>query len=303
MPRHGFTLLELLVALAIVAILLALLLPAIQQVREAARRTTCRSHLRQIGIALHSYHDVHRCVPPGEVSEWGPPDFGGGWGWGTFLLPYLDQSPLYARLNPQGETDALGKYFAQNARIYPGGETVLEVFRCPSAVLPDHATELGPIPLSVQSVGYATADYKGNMHGGILMALTQLRDAGEVPMRFSDITDGLSQTIAVGEASYPGRSGDQWPQWIGGVLAPQTNSHFSVLFAVRRIYPINCVPDFGDRYWIDAKSDLCALSLHRGGAQFLFADGAVRFLSETVDVQLYEALGTRKGGEVVGSEF
>ena len=96
--RRGFTLIELLVVIAIIAILIALLLPAVQQAREAARRSVCQNNLKQIGLALHNYHDVHRTFPPGWIGvESGVVNFEGesGFGWGAFILPYVDQAPLY----------------------------------------------------------------------------------------------------------------------------------------------------------------------------------------------------------------
>src|SRR5689334_25410189 len=103
--RRAFTLIELLVVIAIIAVLIALLLPAVQQAREAARRTQCKNNLKQIGLALHNYHDTFRLFPPGYVDRNGNPnltpdnDLGPGWGWAAFLLPYIDQSPLYSPIN------------------------------------------------------------------------------------------------------------------------------------------------------------------------------------------------------------
>ena len=100
--RKGFTLIELLVVIAIIAILIALLLPAVQQAREAARRSTCKNNLKQIGISLHNYHDVHNAFPPGWIAvENNSPNIEGesGFGWGTMLLPYMDQAPLYQQMD------------------------------------------------------------------------------------------------------------------------------------------------------------------------------------------------------------
>src|SRR5581483_3510770 len=103
--RRGFTLIELLVVIAIIAILIGLIMPAVQQAREAARRTQCRNNLKQIGLALHNYHDAHRMFPPGYVDRNGNPnvtpdnDLGPGWGWASFLLPQMDQVPVYSQIN------------------------------------------------------------------------------------------------------------------------------------------------------------------------------------------------------------
>ena len=138
-PRRGFTLIELLVVIAIIAILVALLLPAVQQAREAARRTSCRNNLKQLGLALHNYHDVHRTFPAGYYSYptrdgSGPAwaridpqtwDAGPGWGWGTMLLPYVDQANVANQIDPEGQIwdPAYTDQIATN----------LSVFRCPSS--------------------------------------------------------------------------------------------------------------------------------------------------------------------------
>src|SRR5580693_8105777 len=104
-PRQAFTLIELLVVIAIIAVLVSMLLPAVQQAREAARRSQCRNNLKQIGLALHNYEGSYRVFPPGYVDfNFNPnntpdTDLGPGWGWATFLLPYMDQSPLYNQIN------------------------------------------------------------------------------------------------------------------------------------------------------------------------------------------------------------
>src|SRR3954447_24995498 len=148
--RTGFTLIELLVVIAIIAILIALLLPAVQQAREAARRTQCRNNLKQMGLAMHNYHDVFNCFPPGylgypaaagqdcsAVRNTAP--FAQGWGWGTYLLPYLDQAPLYNSLNP-GQKQAVcdnASGPALNAGNPVLQRQLLPVYVCPSAADPD----------------------------------------------------------------------------------------------------------------------------------------------------------------------
>src|SRR4051812_6730319 len=93
--KRGFTLIELLVVIAIIAVLIALLLPAVQQAREAARRSQCKNNLKQIGLALHNYHDTANTLPPGWIGDPTGSNAGNRWGWGTMILPYLDQAPLY----------------------------------------------------------------------------------------------------------------------------------------------------------------------------------------------------------------
>jgi prepilin-type N-terminal cleavage/methylation domain-containing protein len=304
--RAGFSLLELAVVLAVIGILTALLLPAVQQARETARREACRSNLRQIGIALHSYHDLHRCFPPGDATGQVVPAlsaWGGGWGWGTYLLPQLDQAALYALLDPRGEYGPFYSHYLEHGRIMPGGETVLSVFRCPSSPLPDHATDVGPWPLPAHAAGYAISDYKGS-HGriggdGVFSVIQFDASSHRRHPRMALITDGLSRTLAVGESAYPGWTGTVWPQWIGSTQ----HWYQQTLFTTRSYAPINCVPSFGGQFWINAYDNACALSHHPGICQFLFADGSVHALSEDIDLDLYEALGTTHGGEVVSMDF
>ena len=136
--RKGFTLIELLVVIAIIAVLIALLLPAVQQAREAARRTQCRNNLKQLGLALHNYHDTHSIFMPAffgnHIEDTDQEQH--GWGWGTMLLPYLDQAPLYAQLKPNGLPHPLtgpGMWEISNGPVN-GADMILSSFLCPTAV-------------------------------------------------------------------------------------------------------------------------------------------------------------------------
>ena len=147
--RRGFTLIELLVVIAIIAILVALLLPAVQQAREAARRSQCKSNLKQIGIGLHNYYDTFSVLPPGFVHIHGTGNTNtdkGNWGWGTFILPYMDQSALYEALSP-GEPDPAvagsdGSLAAavENPTKRAEMQKKLAAFRCPSDTGPNLAS-------------------------------------------------------------------------------------------------------------------------------------------------------------------
>ena len=129
--RHGFTLIELLVVIAIIAVLIALLLPAVQQAREAARRTQCRNNLKQIGLAIHNYLDIHDRFPPGHYWSSNTADSGGtGWLWGTHLLPQMDQAPLYNTID-------FGSSCCLQNPVTPG-----EIRKCRS----------GPSPIAIHSL-------------------------------------------------------------------------------------------------------------------------------------------------------
>ncbi len=155
---RGFTLIELLVVIAIIAILIALLLPAVQQAREAARRTQCKNNLKQIGLALHNYHDTNKALPSGSIvllNAAGTQYFGHGWTWHASILPYMDQATMYAAI--QGPNDGgLGSESGGTAspKQTLAGATVLSMFWCPSQ--PD-------VTQGVQKGGYSPSNYNGNM--------------------------------------------------------------------------------------------------------------------------------------------
>ena len=146
--RRGFTLIELLVVIAIIAILVSLLLPAVQQAREAARRTQCKNNLKQIGLALHNYEGTYGILPhalwgsgPGGISALQDD----GLGWMVSILPYIEQANLYQRINPQGQPGVMGQqaireaYYGAGVTVIPGGETVIPAYICPSSAMPQIA--------------------------------------------------------------------------------------------------------------------------------------------------------------------
>tara|TARA_R110002095_G_scaffold196208_1_gene175034 strand:+ start:2977 stop:3879 length:903 start_codon:yes stop_codon:yes gene_type:complete len=293
--RRGFTLIELLVVIAIIAILIALLLPAVQQAREAARRSQCKNNLKQIGLALHNYHETHNLFPSGwigvEPGVGANVEFGSGWGWGTMIMPGLDQTPLYSKINFNLDI---------NNASQPTGiiDLSLTVFRCPSDPS-DNTFELEEegSPGTVLAK-LATANYIGVFGSDelddceIVPAGTNCKSSGlfyqNSNTRFRDITDGTSQTLFVGERKTNKTLGWQ-STWVGAV--PEGAETFARVLGATDHVPNDPASHFDD-----------FSSHHVGGAQFLFGDGRVRFISENIDLGVYQGLSSIRGGEISSFE-
>jgi prepilin-type N-terminal cleavage/methylation domain-containing protein/prepilin-type processing-associated H-X9-DG protein len=318
--RRGFTLIELLVVIAIIGALIALLLPAVQQAREAARRTQCVNNLKQIGIALHNYQASLGVLPTGYISRMDPSSFdnaGPGWGWGARILNQMEQKPVYDSIN-----FALGVEFPDNmtARL-----AVVQGFLCPSD--PDQDTSFtvvdattGNTTLGAPICDVAESHYVGSVGTGDPSSLYPwINDADNKPpgrdnanglffrnrsVGFAEITDGLSQTFAVGERS-ENLSRATWTGAVTNAAVPlidlQGGAGFDpegggalVLAHTGEGHGPNAPSGMahGDQFW----------SLHPGGANFLFADGSVRFIKEQVGFRIYQSLATRRGGEVLSAD-
>ncbi|MDP6720542.1 MAG: DUF1559 domain-containing protein [Pirellulaceae bacterium] len=288
--RKAFTLVELLVVIAIIGILVALLLPAVQAAREAARRMSCSNNMKQIGLALHNYHDTHKRFPMGWIGleantnrplAEGQP----GWAWGSYSLPYLEQENVSDNLIQF--TRPLLDPVNQAAR-----ETYLPVFRCPSDTPAEKRFVLGQegspaTPL----VSLAAASYIG------VFGTFELEDCEGLPLgaecrgdgifyhlssvRFADILDGTTNTFAVGERS----AQYGFSTWTG--VAEGGDEAFA------RVLGIADHPPNDDHGHLDDFS-----SQHPAGTNFLLADGSVRLITETIDLNIYRAFATRAGGEV-----
>ncbi len=305
--RAGFTVIELLAVLAIIGLLVSLILPAVMNAREAARRIGCENNLKQLGLAIQNYHDLHQAFPMGCVSAetHNNPYRQDGYGWAVSLLPYLEQPGLYTAMAepfipganaPQGTPGVFLKTFEATGKILPAGATVLPVFRCPTSLLQDHVTG-STIP---QVNGYATSDYKGSsgfQDTGIFLEVADAiaKDSRVIAIR--DVTDGPSNTIALGESAYFINAAS-WPVWIGCSYKNE-----SCLFKTVTTSPINCfIKQKTFANMKTASSNDCAFSWHTGGANFAFVDGSVHFLSEEIDSAVYERLGSRNDGTPVSLE-
>ncbi|MBL8815387.1 MAG: DUF1559 domain-containing protein [Planctomyces sp.] len=305
--KRGFTLIELLVVIAIIAILIALLLPAVQQAREAARRTQCKNNLKQLGIALHNYHDTFGVFPYGFDEREAL--------WTVMILPQIEQGNLYATIIWQ--EGGAGNWDADGSPNEVACGTVLEAFRCPSMPLSPRDNNGIPnrVPVSYRGVAgalIASDDLSTRPTGYNTAAFRALEEAnldgmfyGCSRINMRDITDGTSNTIMVGESrtseyTKDGQQMDYWqfgsPQTGGWVLGGIGGTEYSegLGSAVVKINA-NLDPNYHG-----VLMEMAFGSYHVGGAQFTLADGSARFISENVDLGVYRSLATRAGGEIVG---
>ena len=305
--RRGFTLIELLVVIAIIAILIALLLPAVQQAREAARRSQCQNNLKQIGLAMHNYHDTHKMFPPGYVDLRGwsgntVEDNIGHWAWSAFILPFVDQAPLYNQLNigPSTPTQTLTTNRAVMSARY-------EIFRCPSDDGPrasgiaghqivdtnglaDSQTSSNWIGMSVSNYVASNNSANGGSSTGFYQNRASTRNTGNTgatgaffrdsSLSVRDFFDGTSNTILVGERYYLYQGKTMGAGSMFAVRDADGNGPFA-----GNQHGLSGAFATGD-YSINPASTSTSeaySSAHEGGAQFLFADGHVAFLSENID--------------------
>ncbi len=326
---RGFTLVELLVVVAIIGILIALLLPAVQAAREAARRSQCTNNLKQFGLALHNYHDVFRTFPRWAIRPGNEPTYHWhGYSVHTMILPFMEQTPLYDKI----KTSSQGFYWeSYHNDVKPYSLARVEAYTCPSAPPYPDTTYRGHSNYAVSAgsnLGWGYAD------NGVFR-----RDV-EIAMR--DITDGTSNTIMAAEHLTGDNNGSTfnretdivrtqaWPHSItstsaGAITQSQIDQygqnclngssdhvgsmgqswvrpvHFFTVFTT--LAPPNwkypgCMPctQFGAG---DCAGVYPARSRHPGGANHAVADASVRFISETIDLTTYHGLGSRNGGESV----
>lgn len=284
----GFTLVELLVVIAIIGILVALLLPAVQAAREAARRTECTNNMKQLGLALHNYHDTHQSFPSGVLTD--RPNNTGGcssrpqtWGWLTFILPYMEQQPLYDRLGVSQRT--LNQILQSSDRVIV--QTPIDSYRCPSDQTPD-VRKTGDCAqrMDFQGSGFgnrdfygATTSYVGNA-GIHFLSVIRRREAGlfyrNSALGFRDMPDGSSNTFAAGERDFKCSSGI----WAGtrNSMGPGPRGINYVLGRVS--IPLN----YAGRNRTGNNSCVEGFSgPHPSGANFLMGDGSVHFISENIN--------------------
>ena len=319
--RRAFTLVELLVVISIIGILVALLLPAVQAARAAARRMQCSNNLKQMGLGMHDYADTYKSFPIGLLGA-GPGQPAGsnddGFGWACMILPFVEQQTLYDRIKPNGLPSIFNRFHTGNPSAlpnppgpntapWPGAEVSLGIYKCPSSILPKYVPQTWQFPgrggLPVEPgrtwwLGYATNDYKG-AGGSCYGDDGVIQKHSEIPggRKLAEITDGLSNVIMVGESSMVNANSSRisdWPTWIGGLGADE-----QIRINGRTTAPINCGCSRSN--WTTWISDDCAFSMHPGGAQFAFCDGSVQFLSENIAMTTYCNLHSSRDGNPVGN--
>jgi prepilin-type N-terminal cleavage/methylation domain-containing protein/prepilin-type processing-associated H-X9-DG protein len=280
--RSAFTLIELLVVIAIIAILIGLLVPAVQQVRAAAARVQCANNLHQVCLALHNYTGVRGRFP----SAYEAPGFEPGWGWAATLLPFVEQAPLHEALGVGVKLFGAG---ANPALSDANTQLPLPLFRCPS--------DLGP-PLNNLRLNHATSNYRAVAGPVTTPFFFPDQDMGGVlfqnsRIRIPQITDGTSNTLAVGECILDEQTGKRAAIWAG--MTGLRNGAIWISDVMWWVDEASAV--------INGPAPQAFSSRHAGGAFFGFCDGSVRFFSEGGDVNNLRWLAGRSDGILVNPDF
>jgi prepilin-type N-terminal cleavage/methylation domain-containing protein len=298
--RSGFTLLELLVAIAIIGVLIGLLLPAVQKVREAAHKIACQNNLHQIGLALQNYHDAFESFPPGYVyvDPHAPPVpvyyiTDPGWGWGALLLPYLDQGPLAREIDLRVPVE--------DARYTDLRTTLLPAFVCPSDRHTGVFTLQDVFEMDVAQA--ATNSYAASFGTGGEIGERPFNGNGlfyaNSKITIKDVTDGLSNTLAIGER---GALFLQTP-WVGAISngIVRTTPDAPVDYVGAEEPPVQVLASITNFKTLNAPNSdpYCFFSPHDRVVHFAFADGSVHGLSAQVSYPTLQALATRANAEIV----
>ena len=301
--RPGFTLIELLVVIAIIAVLIGLLLPAVQKVREAAARMKCANNLKQLIIGMHDYASVAGHYPPAiKNAAKTTGDIYPGWGWGTLVLPYVEQGALYQQLNPDNVPFGPAVNYGTITVTAPM-QTPLTVFRCPSDPAPDRNTfrlDRGTDQLGMSNYRAVCGTdssgffYANEDRNGIMWQNSKVK--------FGDITDGTSNTVVVGECVFvEDKNTRKWAAiWVGHTgyyCSPDAT--------------IGCGVRISDNMWhlddvsaqINGTAPQAFGSRHPGGANFGFGDGSIRFFKSTANPVTIKWLGSRNDGRVIAYDF
>jgi prepilin-type N-terminal cleavage/methylation domain-containing protein/prepilin-type processing-associated H-X9-DG protein len=303
--RHpgAFTLVELLVVLAIIAVLIALLIPAVQKVREAAARMNCSSNLKQIAIATHGYHDTHGAFPVDSLTAFGS-DYP-TWSWLARVLPFIEQNNLSAQANIPVNTLYESRSLAADQ---------IKVFLCPSDTADlagprSDAADLGQYPggpVIPPFIDAGQTNYKGVSGANWMWGDPQWHNPGTngswdglahgdglfyrgdylSPKRMTDVTDGTSNTFMIGE-DVPVKN--HWCSW------PYANNAVGTCAIAPNARRANGT-EYSSNDWMNVYS---FRSRHPNGLQFAYADGSVHFIDNSIDLATYRAMATIQGGETL----
>ncbi len=329
--RHAFTLIELLVVIAIMGVLMGLLLPAVQKVREAASRAKCQNNLKQIGLALHNYESAQRKLPPGYIDGNNNPnltpdnDVGPGWGWCSFLLPYIEMDPVFRQID---FNQSVGMGVNKQVSL-----TEISIFVCPSDAFDQ------PVPIYDSSFTTPITTVAHGNYVGCAGWVECFNAACGEPMpgmgddglpgvygfggrgvffrnsktKFRDVVDGLSNTIFVGERS-ANHSPSTWtgavpggrcPAWMAAnppaVWVPPPGPAYDNADFAEALVLAHCNATHLPNADFPIYDPDTYYSMHSGGANFLFGDGSVRFIGSNINPAVYQALSTIAGSEPIGS--
>jgi len=283
--RKGFSLVELVVVIAIVAVMIGLLIPAVQKARESGNRLRCQSNLRQMGLALHQYHETNHALPSAVQIGDVPYRF---LSWQARILPWIEQASLWHRTEIAFHQDP---FFSKQPH-HELRATVLQIYICPSEGREITAPQQSVIPTAFTHYLAVSGDRPTR---GAMYVNSRIR--------LVDILDGTSQTLLVGER--PPSANERFGWWyagIGQMFDGSLDSHMTVRQFNHTFYAPTC-PDGPYAFQSGRSDDTCSMfhfwSMHSGGANFLFADGSVNFLRYSAN-SILPALATRHGNEVAG---
>jgi prepilin-type N-terminal cleavage/methylation domain-containing protein/prepilin-type processing-associated H-X9-DG protein len=327
--RRGFTLVELLVVIAIIGILIGLLLPAVQAAREAARRSQCQNNLKQVALACLNYHDIYKQFPFGSLNQRGA-------GWSAFILPQMEQGPLFNLCTFNQETGTQGRNWGNWAYEFPGKpardgniiacETVIPNYRCPSGSLPEHVYNISSDNWVVMrrapgsylgcASGQVTNQNSSTINFNGVKVINRLRDADGIifnahhdndrnEISIAKVKDGTSNTLLIGEAAQDVEDsvarepavGRQKEHWYIGSDDIDIENDCSEFMGSTGV-PMNLLLEAGGATTPVAIQalQLSFGSRHPGGCQGAMADGSVRFFQQSIDAKVWSAIGGRDDG-------